>query len=225
MTKSEKMSVEKRVTYGEIPYENVLCEVFNAVKDILGTLRENEDDPDSPPLFKIIALNTGQLSPVRKNEQNEGPALLFPAVFLRFINVRYSTQQSRIGEGRAIFRIQYVINHPNLNDGEVELEGYRFFQRINVALLDAKSKYPALKEEFNLAFFDHPEAFCDGFQTYWVDYEVSFTDYAAHKYRNYVDRYLVCPPFTNHSDQLSDNNNENHENHNGPQPDQVSGFV
>ncbi|MDR1090958.1 MAG: hypothetical protein LBL79_07765 [Prevotella sp.] len=203
---------------------NALIDVFNAVKEILGTLREEEEDPGSPALFKTIALNTGQLSRIKNNKHNQESALLFPAVFLHFINVRYLVQQARIGEGRATLRVQYVLNRLNNSDEEFELEGYALFQRINIALQDGKNKYPALTERFNLTYFDQPESFDDGLQPFWIDYEIWFREDSAYKYRNYVDRYLIVPPFTNHSDQLPESNVDNHEDHTGPEYDEVSDF-
>lgn len=224
--KQEEAIIELAETSEESPYTaNALCEVFNAVKDILSKLREEEDDPNSPLLFNTVALNKGQLSRVKNNTANEEYAFAFPAVFLHFINVRYLTQQSRVGEGRATLRVQYVLNRLNDSDTDFELEGYNLFQRINVALQDGKNEYPALNERFNLTYFDQPESFDDALQSYWIDYEVWFTEYSAYKYRNYVDRYLIVPPFTDHSDQLPENNKDNHENHNAPKHDEVSGFI
>mgnify|MGYP000434086623 FL=1 len=61
-----------------------------------------------------------------------------------------------------------------------------------------------------------PETFDDGVQPYWIDYEVAFNDYTSYRYKDYVERYIVMPPFTNHSDQLKENNQDGHENHTTP---------
>ena len=37
-------------------------------------------------------------------------------------------------------------------------------------------------------------------QPYWLDYEVYFRITSADKYRNWLHRYVVIPPFTNNSD-------------------------
>lgn len=225
-SKKEQPIVDKEETVDEIPYTvNALCEVFNAVKEVLSKLHQDKDDPNSPLLFKTIALNTGQLSRIKNDKWNKESVFSFPAVFLHFINIRYLTQQSRVGEGRATLRVQYVLNRLNCGDVKFELEGYELFQRINVALQDAKSTHPALTERFNLTYFDQPESFDDGLQPYWIDYEVWFTEYSAYKYRNYVDRFLVCPPFTDHSDQLPENNKDKHEDHDNPEYGEVSGFT
>lgn len=204
--------------------ENALCNVIIAVKDVLSKLREDENDPASPPLFSTIAIDNGQLSRIKNSNTNEEYGIVFPAIFMHFINVRYLVQQSRIGEGRATLRIRYVLNRLNNSDPEYELEGFRMFQRINVALQDAKNTYAALNERFQLEYFDQPESFDDGLQQYWIDYEVWFRETSAYKYRNYVDRYLVVPPFTNHSDQSPENNIDKHENHDSPKYKDVSGI-
>jgi hypothetical protein len=214
----------EKTAEGTIYTTNALIDVFNAVKEILSTLREDESNPNSPALFKTIALNTGQLSRIKNDKRNQEAALVFPAVFLHFINVRYLVQQARIGEGRATLRVQYVLNRLNNGDEEFEMEGYALFQRINIALQDGKSKYPSLTERFGLTYFDQPESFSDGLQPFWIDYEVWFREDSAYKYRNYVDRYLVVPPFTNHSDQLPESNADNHEDHTDPTYDEVSDF-
>ena len=52
-------------------------------------------------------------------------------------------------------------------------------------------------------------------QAYWVDYEVWFRETSAWKYRNWVERYLVMPPFTDHSD-APQHDSEEHGNHRSP---------
>lgn len=216
--KQEKVSSTEEIEYSE----NALCNVIIAVKDVLSKLREDENDPDSPQLFRTIAIDNGQLSRIKNNKSNEEYGIVFPAIFMHFINVRYLVQQSRIGEGRATLRIRYVLNRLNNSDPEHELEGFRMFQRINVALQDAKNTYAALNERFQLEYFDQPESFDDGLQQYWIDYEVWFRETSAYKFRNYVDRYLVVPPFTNHSDQNPESNINEHEDHDTPKYEDVS---
>lgn len=208
----------------ELYTTNALCEVYRAVKNILGDLKLNENDPNSPPLFHTIKLNNGQLSRLKNNKWNKEYAIAFPAVFLHFINVYYLVQQSRIGEGRATMRIQYVLNRLNNSDTDHELEGYELFQRINAAIQDRKHEFPALTERFQLTYFDQLESFDDGLQPFWIDYEVWFSEYSSYRYKNYVDRYIVAPPFTNHSDQEQECNTDGHDNHNSPTIEDAAGF-
>ena len=184
---------------------NALAEVYKVVKNILGDLKLDENDPNSPPLFRTIKLNHGQINRLKNNKWNKEYAIAFPAVFLHFINVYYLVQQSRIGEGRATMRIQYVLNRLNLDDAGYELEGYDIFQRINVALQDRKSEFPSdLIQRFQLGYFDQFESFDDGLQPFWIDYEVWFYEYSSYRYKNYVERTVVVPPFTTEADKTTE---------------------
>jgi len=49
-------------------------------------------------------------------------------------------------------------------------------------------------------------------QAYWIDYEVWFRETSAWKYRDWVERYVVIPPFTNHAD-APDKDTEGHGDH------------
>lgn len=203
---------------------NALCAVFNAIKTILSGIVVDDSNPNSKLLFKTVSLNTGQLNRIKNNKWNKEYAIAFPAVFMHFINIHYLVQHSRIGEGRATMRIQFVLNRLNNNDAEFELEGYEVFQKINDAILSNKVKFPALAERFQLQYFDQLESFEDGLQPFWIDYEVWFKEYTSFRYKDYVDRYVVVPPFTNHSDQQEENNTNNHEDHDEPAIEDVAGF-
>ena len=60
-------------------------------------------------------------------------------------------------------------------------------------------------------------------QAYWVDYEVWFRESSSWKYRNWVERYLVMPPFTNHDD-APEHDEQNHGNHPLPEFNEISYF-
>lgn len=61
-------------------------------------------------------------------------------------------------------------------------------------------------------------------QAYWVDYEVWFRESTAWKYRNWVERYLVMPPFTDHTD-APEHDKEEHGKHDMPTYKEVTGYV
>ncbi len=79
--------------------------------------------------------------------------IAFPAIFIHFTNVRYLVQQQRIGQGRAIMQVRFILNHIYPNDPEYEIEPFRIFQRVNIAIQDAKNHEPSLSERCNLTFF------------------------------------------------------------------------
>ena len=125
--------------------------------------------------------------------------VIFPAVFIHYTNVRYLVQQQRIGEGRATMRVRFILNTLNNADPERECDPFYVFQRVNQAIQDAKNREPALNERCQLLYFDMPTS-TNMLQAYWVDYEVWFREPSAWKYRGWVERYLVMPPFTTHGD-------------------------
>lgn len=215
---AEKPEVVKpttpEITEEQELYEaNPLSEIYRAVESIIRELRVDPNNPDSPPLFRTIKLNSGQLSRIKNDKYNLEYGLAFPAVFIHLINMRWLVQTSRIGEGRADLRICFVLNRLNNGDDEYQTEGYDVFQRIHNAIEANKAKFAPLTERCQLTYFDQVENFDDGLQQYWITYEVWFRSYTAYRYRNYVDRYIVIPPFTNHSDQLPGNNQDGHKDH------------
>jgi len=201
---------------------NPLEQVYLATRRVLKSIM----DPDEPTskLFNTVKIDNGQFERIIRTKGNTEYAIAFPAAFIRFINVRFLTSQQRIGEGRATMRIRYVLNDLNNSDDIVETRGFRVFHAINDAIQDAKSFEPALNERCNLTYWDMLESLDNGVQPYWIDYEIWFRTASAFQYRNWVERYLVMPPFTNHSDALT-HDEENHGNHLIPKYDDVANFA
>lgn len=212
-------------TEEELYEANPLSEIYRAVESILKDLRVDPNNPDSPPLFRTIKMNQGQLARIKNDKQNLEYALAFPAVFVHLINMRWLVQTSRIGEGRADLRICFVLNRLNIGDDEYQTEGYDVFQRVHNAIEANKSKFAPLTERCQLTYFDQVENFDDGLQQYWITYEVWFRSYTSYRYRNYVERTLVVPPFTNHSDQIPENNMDGHDDHKDPKFEDVAGYT
>jgi hypothetical protein len=201
---------------------NPFVEMYAAVKRAILTVRENPFNQMSGPFFKTIALDRGQFQRIIRDENTE-TEIAFPAVFIHFVNVRYLVQQQRIGEGRATLRVRFILNTLNNDDSERECDPFIVFQRLNTAIQDAKDREPALNERCNLTYFDMPLT-TNMLQAYWIDYEVWFRESSAWKYRNWVPRRLVMPPFTNHSD-APEKDKETHGNHLKPEYGEVSGFA
>lgn len=202
--------------------ENPFVNMYAAVKRVILTIRENEEDPLSPAFFKTIQIDTGQFERIIR-DYNMEYEIAFPAIFVHFTNVRYLVQQQRLGEGRAIMRVRFILNTLNNTDPDKECEPFLVFQRINVAIQDAKDHEPALNERCNLQFFDMPTT-SNMLQAFWIDYEVWFRESSAWKYRNWVERYLVMPPFTDHND-APEHDEDNHGMHQTPTYNTATGFV
>lgn len=216
---------EKTIPKATIPEEvrkNPFVEMYQAVKRTLLTLREETGNPLSPPYFKTIAIDNGQYIRIIRDTNME-MEVAFPAIFIHFVNVRYLVQQQHLGEGRATMRIRFVLNNLNSSDPDKECEPFEVFQRINVAIQDAKSKEPALNERCNLTYFDMPVT-TNQLQAYWVDYEVWFREASAWKYREWLERYLVIPPFTNHAD-APQHDTQGHIHHPKPTYGESTGYV
>jgi hypothetical protein len=131
-------------------------------------------------------------------------------------------QQQRIGEGRATMRVRFILHTLNNQDPDRECDAFIVFQQVNTAIQDAKNTEPALNERCNLTYFDTPLT-TNMLQAYWIDYEVWFRETSAWKYRNWVERHLVMPPFTNHSD-APEKDAAGHGNHSKPVYREVSRF-
>lgn len=214
----------KNITVEEAVKVNAMSETYLALRTILEGIHMDPDDDDSPLLFRTIKLETGQLTRIKTDEFNKEYAIGFPACFIHYINMNWLVGQSNVNAGRCTVRIHYVLNNLNNGDDDVELSGFRTFELINSAINSNKDKFPALVSKFQLTYWDMPETFDDGVQAYWIDYEVAFNDYTSYRYQDYVERYIVVPPFTNHSDQLPENNQDGHENHEDPTIEDAAQF-
>lgn len=204
---------------------NAMCEVYLAVRRILEGIHVDPNNENSPLLFKTIKIDNGQLLRIKNNDHNKEYALAFPACFIHFIDMYWNVGTYRINEGKGVLRLHYVLNRLNNGDDDVEMDGFRAFTLINDAINQHKSEFPALVNRFQLQYWDQPLTFDDGVQPYWIDYQIWFYDYTSFRMKDYVDRYVVVPPFTNHSDQLPENNTDEHENHPDPTIEEAAQFV
>lgn len=200
---------------------NPMVEAYLAVKKILSDIHI-DNDPAKPLLFKTIKLDHGQLSRIKNKKENSEFALGFPAVLIHFINVYYNVGQMQISEGKGTMRIHYILNTLNNSDDDKELEGFKVYEQINSAIQARKNEFPALVSRFQLAYWDQPLSFDEGLQPYWIDYDIWFKDYTNYIQKDFVDAYVVIPPFTDHSDQLPINNKHNHSDHSASNMDEYA---
>ena len=203
---------------------NAMVGAYKAVRKILESIKKDPNDPDSPPLFKTIKLDNGQVNRIKRNEYNKEYGVVFPAVFIHYIGIYYNVGASKIAEGRGTMRIHYVLNRLNNSDDEVECEGLEVYKRIIAAIEEQKGNFPALVQRFQLAYWDQPLTFDDALQPYWIDYQIWFQDYTAYEFKNYKDVYVTVPPFTQPSDQNEIANPDNMPNHETPKFEDIAGF-
>ena len=143
---------------------NVMIESYKAVRKILESIKKDPKDPNSPPLFRTIKLDNGQLNRIKNNSANKEYGILFPAVFIHYINIYYNVGTSNIAEGKGTMRIHYVLNRLNNSDDEVECEGLAVYKRIVDAIESQKAQFPALVQRFQLEYWDQPLTFDDALQ-------------------------------------------------------------
>lgn len=203
---------------------NTMIEAYKAVRKILESIKKDPEDPDSPPLFKTVKLDNGQLSRIKQNLHNYEYGVVFPAVFIHYVNIYYNVGTSQITEGRGTMRIHYVLNRLNNSDDEFECEGMEVYERIVSAIEEQKEKFPALVSRFQLQYWDQPLTFDDALQPYWIDYQIWFKDYTAYAFKNYKDVYVTVPPFTQPSDQNETANPDHLPDYDTPKFEDVAGF-
>lgn len=203
---------------------NAMVETYKAVRKILKSIKKDPKDPNSPPFFKTIKLDNGQLSRIKHDIYNKEYGIVFPAVFIHFINIYYNVGTSKISEGKGTMRIHYVLNRLNNSDDEVECEGMEIYKRIVSAIEEQKSNFPALVYRFQLEYWDQPLSFDDALQPYWIDYQIWFQDFTSYAYKDYKDVYVTVPPFTQPSDQNEIANPDKIPNHENPKFEDIAGF-
>lgn len=208
----------------EVVETNAMVEAYKAVLKILESIPKDSKDPNSPPLFKTIKLDNGQLNRIKYNGNNQEYGIVFPAVFIHFINIYYNVGTSNIADGKGTMRIHYVLNRLNNSDDEVECEGLEVYKRIVAAIESKKSDFPALVYRFQLEYWDQPLTFDDALQPYWIDYQIWFQDFTSYAYKDYKDVYVTVPPFTQPSDQNEIANPDHIPNHEYPKFEDVAGF-
>lgn len=172
-------------------------DIFLKIKEILSAIPQSEGS--SKRLFPTVKLDKGQFERIINNNQDTEFGYKFPAVFIRFTNVAYTSTQNRISEGTGIMRIRFVLDRLNDQDDEYETEIFDYFGIINAAIQDAKATATELQKRCSLSYFDMPES-TNQLQPCWIDYDVQFYDTTGEKYREWVDRKITTPMFTNRSD-------------------------
>ncbi len=204
---------------------NGIIDVVKAIKAILKGARWEYGVPDSPLIFKTVQWDDGQYQRIVQKGANTEYGLAFPAAFVHFVETSYLVSQQRIGEGRAKLRIHFILNQLNPHDEDVELNPLYVAQRIDQEIVEHKDEYECLNERCQLVYWDFPQSFDDGLQPGWLTYEIWFRETNIWINRKKVKAHMVITPFTNHSDQLPESNEHNHEDSDHPTTfDEATGY-
>ena len=177
-------------------------ELFLEMKRVL---KDIDADPDNPgvKLFKTVKLDKGQFDRAIHDMHNEEISILYPAIFIRFVNVAYLVRQNRVGEGNGTMRVRFILNRLNDQEDEFETEIFDYAGIINAAIQDSKTDNDNIDSKLSLSYFDMPET-SNQLQACWMDYLVKFTDSSGDKYREYIDKQITVPSLTNRSDILEE---------------------
>lgn len=176
-------------------------DVLRAMKEILRGVTWEWGVAGSPTIFKTVQIDDGQYERIISPSGNKEETLGFPAAFIHFIDWHYLVQQARINEGRATLRIRFIMNSLNVHEDEHDMDVYYVAERIHQTIQEKMGNYDCLKERCQLQYIDPMESFDHGLQPCWMTYEVWFKQRNIWQTRNRIYKKLVCPPFTNHSDQ------------------------
>lgn len=193
----EIIEVEER---SEMP-DNGIIDVYNAIKEIVRGVRWRYYEPKSEKIFHTVQFNGGQYEFIVTGDSNPMAEIGFPAAFIHFINIRWTQNQQSINEGSAELRIQIVMNILNNYDDDKDTEIFYVAQRVIQTIQEERPKYPALAKECKLTYMDTATSYHSGLQSLWLTFSVKFTEINVWVKRKTVRRFIVAPPFTNHSDQ------------------------
>lgn len=191
---------------------NGIIEVTKAIMEILKGVRWEWGVDNSELIFKTVQWDDGQYERIIRKGGNTEYEVGFPAAFVHFVDVQYLVSQQRIGEGRAKLRIHFILNRLNVHDKDVELDPLYVAQRIDQEITEHKGEYDCLSERCQIVYWDFPQSFDYGLQPGWLTYEIWFRETNIWINRKKVKRHMILTPFTNHSDQTEEANENNHTN-------------
>lgn len=179
---------------------------------------------DYKPFFRTIQQEAGQIDRLINTKSNGEGVVPLPGIFHHFIDMHWDVGTSSIGQCKATYRMKVVLNNLDIETYDTQMFVYRMAHAIILCLNEHVSEYSAFVNRFQLDYFDIMETWTKGVQYFWLQYSIHFRDYSTYQFRNYVEKHVVCPPFTNHSDQQPESNEDNHEDHKEVTYDDASGF-
>jgi len=209
----------------QIPNGGII-DVLKAIIAILKEVRWQYGVSNSPKIFQTVMIDDGQYERIIRKSGNAEYELAFPAAFVHFVDTQYLVSQKRIGEGRAKLRIHFILNRLNNHDDEVQFDPYYVMERIDQEITEHKNEYECLRERCQIVYWDFPLSFDHGLQPGWLTYEIWFRQGNIWINRKKVYKHMVLTPFTNHSDQTEEANENDHTNADHPVDfDTSTGYV
>lgn len=202
-TTASPASTDDTVSVPEQVEANGPSDIIHAFIEMLKEVTWEYGVPGSPKVFKTVQYSDGQYERVVNghNSENMEEGIAFPAAFVHFIDVNWLTSAQRFNDGRAELRIRFVLNRLDTHNPEHDTDVYYVAQRIHQTITEMKGNYECLTKRCNLTYVDPMESFNYSLQPCWMTYEIWFTTINIWVTRNKTLRKIVCPPFTNHSDQ------------------------
>ena len=232
-------TMDKPVTLEEAYEINPMEDALVAITEILtqnlmkgpdGKIYIRKVDEELPkdlykPFFQTIQVENGQVDRLIHTRENTEDVIPLPAIFHHFIDMHWDVGTGTIGACKAIYRMKVVLNNLDIDQYGTQMSMYRVAHAIINCLSIYTGKYSAFTQRFQLDYFDPMETWTKGIQYFWLQYQIYFRDYSTYAYRYYIKRHVVCPPFTNHSDQLPENNDFGHEEHTERNYDEASKYL
>lgn len=232
-------TMDKPVTLEESyeinPMEDALVAIMeiltqNLLKGSDGKIRIRQIGETFPeglykPYFQTIQVENGQIDRLIHTRVNTEDVVPLPAIFHHFIDMHWDVGTGTIGACKAIYRMKVVLNNLDIDQYDTQMSMYRVAHSIINCLSLYTPKYSAFTQRFQLDYFDPMETWTKGIQYFWLQYQIHLRDYSTYAYRNYIERHVVCPPFTNHSDQLPENSDFGHADHTERKYDDASKYL
>lgn len=177
------------------------------------------------PYFRTIQVENGQIDRLINTKSNGEGVVPLPGCFVHFIDMHWDVGAYSIGSCKAMMRFKVVLNDLAIDTYDVQMHCYRVAHAMINCFNEHKGEYSAFTERFQLDYLDVLETWTKGIQYFWLTYQVYLHDYITYSQKHFVERHVVCPPWTNHDDQDPDINEMNHDDHEHMTYDEASNFI
>ena len=217
------------------PMEDALLAIADIINKYLLVSQEGDlyvrrtNEAVSPdyfkPLFRTIQVENGLIDRLIHTKENKEYVVPLPGIFHHFVDMHWDVGNNTIGTCKATYRMKVVLNNLNIEDQDTQMYCYKVAQAIIRCLAIHTAEYSAFTTRFQLDYFDLMETWTKGIQYFWLQYMITFRDYTAYRFRDYIEKHVVAPPYTNHSDQEPESNEQKHSDHKEVTYDDLSNYI